>query len=346
MPYCVGLTYDLYSDHKIFPKAPADSNCELDSQQTIDNITKAFKDFGLEVLSIGNSAQLLKGMPKCEVVFNICEGTHGRNREAWAPILLELGGMPYVGSDPLSLSLSLDKYLTKRLFQFHSIPTPNFIKAASPEDITEIEGEFPLSFPVILKLNNEGSSKGMSPDSVVYNKKNLIIQLESLIENYHQSVLIEEFIEGRELTAAIIGNPSPRVIGVVERHVDKNTGLGSPVFTTRPNMALGGEPEYLPASEIPRDLEREVSDMAIRAFYALECRDMARVDFRVTASGMVYVLEINPLPSFAQDDTFYLLSEFLGWGFSRMIIEILNCALKRNNMKEVAIGSHLSLGSV
>lgn len=354
MPYCVGLTYDLHSDHKISPKAPADSNCELDSQKTIDNIIKAFRDFNLDPILIGGAAQLLKGMPKgCDVIFNISEGMHGRNREAWAPILLEMSGMPYVGSDPLSLSLSLDKYLTKKLFQYHSIPTPNFIKVNSPEDTDEVGDEFPLSFPVIAKLNNEGSSKGLSPDSIVYNKKNLIKQLEFLTENYRQPVLIEEFIEGRELTAAIIGIP-PRVIGVVERHVDKNTGLGSPVFTARRGITFKDEPQYLPASYIPEGLEKEISEIAVKAFNALECRDMARVDFRVAPfrggfappSGKVYALEINPLPSFAQDDTFYLLSEFLGWGFSRMIIEILNCALKRNNMKEVAIGSTLSLDSV
>lgn len=342
MAYRVGLTYDLYSDYKISPDAPADSNCELDSQQTIENIANAFEELGLSVLRIGNAKSLLNHLQSslsCEIVFNIAEGTHGRNRESWVPILLELYDVPYAGSDPLSLSLSLDKFFAKKIFRCHSIPTPNFIKVENPDDL---KGRFHLRYPVILKLNHEGSSKGLSPNSVVRDARSLKRQLGFLLETYKEPILIEEFIEGQEFTAVIIGN---RVAGVVERHVDRATGLGSPVFTARRDISFKNRPEYLPIQGTSKVLERRISKIAIAAFEALECRDMARVDFRIAQSGKIYVLEINPLPSFASDDTFYLLSEYLGWGFPRMLAEILNCALKRYGKKPVPIPA-LSLDSV
>ncbi|MFN7169931.1 MAG: D-alanine--D-alanine ligase, partial [Candidatus Omnitrophota bacterium] len=165
MEKIVGLTYDLKDDYIFKEYDPPDANAEFDHWQTIRAIEKALLKEGNRVVHIGNVHNLLRKLEKLKVdiVFNIAEGIHGRNRESQVPVILELKGIPFVGSDGLTLGITLDKLFAKKIFLAEGIPTPNFLEISHLETI----GKFSLNFPLIVKPRYEGSSKGLSPDSLV-----------------------------------------------------------------------------------------------------------------------------------------------------------------------------------
>ena len=201
----IGLTYNVKSEFVLRPEDPPDLNAEFDHEDTINVMEQAFTSRGHEVVPIGGARHLLRQMGKLDVdvVFNIAEGYEGRNRESQVPILLEMMRIPFVGADGLTLGLTLDKVLTKKVLIAEGIPTPRYVEVSDPDKLWQVE----LSYPLIVKLRCEGSSKGLSEKSLVNNPEELRRQVNWLNETYrHASIFVEEFIEGEEFTVAIIGN--------------------------------------------------------------------------------------------------------------------------------------------
>lgn len=324
MSLIVGLTFDLQD--KVPPGAPADIWAEHDSLETVSSVENALRASGRKVVRMGSSRQLLKKMDrlKCDIVFNIAEGISGRNRESEVPILLDLLGIPYSGSDALTLSLSLDKVISKKIFDYHGIPTPGYFEcrpgggAGLPKKLT---------FPLIVKPRYEGSAKGIDPDSVVRDAVFLERQAKKIMRRYRQPALVEEFIDGWEFTAGIIGNEDPVVLPVVQRHVEAETALSSHIFDKA--RADRRSLTYRGLLDIDAELEEKIRGLAIEAFRVLDCRDFARVDFRVSPERRPYILEVNPLPSLAKDDYFAMVAELTGITYETMINKMFDAALKR-----------------
>lgn len=325
----VGLTYDLKSDYVPRGDEPPDVNAEFDSPGTIEAIARAIRSAGHEVVHLGNVAQLLKGLDDLAVdlVFNIAEGRGGRNRESQIPMLLELKGIPFVGADALTLGISLDKIVTKRIFTAVGIPTPRYFEVRDAATLTTL----PLPFPLIVKPRHEGSSKSLSEKSLVRSMDELRAQAEWLIRTYRQPALVEEFIHGTEFTVALIGNDPPEALPVVQVQIDGRIDLGDLFYT----FAQISSPDlsYICPAKIPAALEQELRTLGVRAYQAIECRDFGRVDFRVDTKGRPYVLEINPLPSLAAEDAFQILANHFGVPFDTVIHRILNAALARHRME-------------
>jgi D-alanine-D-alanine ligase len=343
MPLRVGLTFDLKpANAERNPSSKSnfginDYFAEHDTEETVSLIENALKSRGHEVIRIGPAKELLKRALalKCEIVFNIAEGLSGRNRESEAPAILEAFGIPYSGSDALTLSLSLDKAISKKIFTYYNIPTPPYFECANKKDIFVPKG---FSFPLIVKPRHEGSAKGIEPDSKVDDAGTLKKKIRGIIEAYGQPALIEEFISGWEFTVGIIGNDRPagggsEVLPVVQRHVESKTGLSSHVFEK-----AGIDKKYLKYRdllEISPEIESRIKDYAITVFRGLDCRDFARLDFRVSESLLsrgkpaIYLLEINPLPSLAQDDYFAMTAELSGISYDDMVNSILGAAVQR-----------------
>lgn len=322
----VGLTYDLKTDYEFKEGDPPDANAEFDHPLTIGVIARAIQNCGFRVKKIGNAANLSEKINNLDVdiVFNISEGLSGRNRESQVPILLEMARVPFVGSDGLTLSLTLDKVMAKKIFIAENIPTPKSFEIKNTDALINTDH---LKFPLIVKPRFEGSSKGLSDDSRVENIDELKRQADYIITTYKQPALVEEFISGQEFTVAIIGNDNPQVMPLVQIKIDGRLKLNDKFYTFA--RITSDRLEYICPARISHELNKKISDIALKVYNAVECRDFGRVDFRVNKEGRPYVLEINPLPSLSTEDVFSVVAKEIGISYAAIIGKILNSALKR-----------------
>jgi D-alanine-D-alanine ligase len=324
----IGLTYNLKKEYIFKDSDPPDANAEFDHEDTIGIIAEALGSWGHRVVRIGNVHNLLDNLKSLsvDIVFNISEGLNGRNRESQVPIVLEMAGIPFVGADGLTLGLTLDKVMTKKILVSEAIPTPKFLEVKDSKDIDGVR----LKFPLIVKPRYEGSSKGINDNSVVEDLSRLKQQVDWVITTYHQSALIEEFIRGKEFTVAIIGNNPPQVLPLVQIRIDGKLQLDNSFYTF--SRIHSNTLDYVCPAEISKKLEKMISDLALRTYEAVECRDFGRVDIRVDKDNNPYVLEINPLPSLSTEDVFMVVAKYLKITYNEIIKRILNSALARYSL--------------
>jgi len=312
----IGLTYDLQT-------RPADiRQAEFDSPTTVQALRHALEELGHDVVLLGNARELLAYPPgsiPVECVLNLAEGTHGRCREAWVPALLEVHGVPYVGSGPRALSLGLDKVMSKRLAVACGVPTPRWIVADHPD---RWEGDLALSFPLIVKPRYQGSGMGIDEGAIVHDRKALIHRMRWLFAQWPEALLVEEFIPTGELTVCVLGNSPPVAYPAVQRPLDPISRLS---YHVAPAARGDGEAPL----QLTDRLEAEARRLACVMFTTLGCHDLARIDFRVDQDGRLWFLEINPLPSFDPEGTFGLLAEYLGITYTQLIGRILDVACQR-----------------
>jgi len=322
----VGLTYDLKTDYEFKKNDPPDANAEFDHPSTIKIIAKAIESNGFQVIKIGNASRLMENIDKLDVdiVFNISEGLIGRNRESQVPMLLEMAGIPFVGADALSLAVSLDKIMAKKVFIADGINTPRFMEIKAGDSVNSLDH---MKFPLFVKPRFEGSSKGLSETSRVANMEELKKQVEHITSIYKQPALVEEFIRGEEFTVAIIGNDPPEVMPIVQIKIDGQLNLKDKFYTF--GHIKDDKLEYVCPAPISDSLKKKISELAIKTYNAIECRDFGRVDFRVDEKGVPYVLEINPLPSLSTEDVFMLIAKNIGISYDEIIGRILKAALTR-----------------
>ena len=326
MSKIIGFTYDLKNDFPLKEGDPEDLNAEFDFAEVVDSVKSAIEANGYKVVSIGNVKRLLSMLPdlNVDIVFNICEGLGSRNREAQVPVILDTFGIPYIGSDGLTMSIALDKIMTKKILMQEGIPTPRYLGVNRMDDLLNLDH---MGFPLIVKLRNEGTSKGLSDNSVVHNKKELKKQTEFLFNRYDNSPLsIEKLITGKEVTVPIIGNSPAEVFPSVQCSIKDQLDLGEMIYTYE---RVSTELDYICPSKINKRLEKKVRDLALRTYRAVDCLDFGRIDFRVDEDGNPYVLEINPLPSLSTEDVFALSPNAVGCDFNMAINKIIKAGLNR-----------------
>ncbi|MBI3087524.1 MAG: D-alanine--D-alanine ligase [Candidatus Omnitrophica bacterium] len=323
----IGLTYDVQTD-------PRDERqAEWDPPRVLDALCQALQTLGHDVVRLGDASRLLVS-PNClkavDLVFNIAEGARGRCREAWAPNLLELAGVPCVGSDALALCLGLDKLASKRLARAEGLRTPAWLAVS---DAAQIPERIPPAFPVIVKPRYEGSGIGIDEGAVVHDRQALQRRAAAMLERWRQPMLIEEFIPDGELTVCLIGNSPPTAYPAVQRAIDPRTRLSCHVaracLPSPDGDRQAAQGDWITPLELTEPLEREAQRIALVMFETLGCADMARVDVRVDAQGRAWFLEINPLPSLDPEGSFGLLAESAGLSYPRMIGRILDAACQR-----------------
>lgn len=337
----IGLTYDLQTN-------PSDDRqAEFDQPRTIAALEGTLRRLGHDVLRLGNARQLLTTPARLEhvqLVFNIAEGSHGRCREAWVPMLLEQWGVPFIGSGSAAQALGLDKVMSKRLASASGLATPRWVMA-SPDDRLAMARAGELGFPLIVKPRAEGSGLGIDAGAVVHNMEALTRRVAWLTARLQAPCLVEEFISFGELTVFLIGNHPPVALPPVQRPLDYasrlacHVGRGLPPAAALPSppraergapgSVAGYDSHWLTPVELTPTLEHAASQIAVTMFETLRCRDMARVDLRVDERGRPYFLEINPLPSFDPEGSVGLIAECLGTTYTHLIGQILNAALQR-----------------
>ncbi len=323
----VGITYNLRKDFSCREDQPIDSFEEFDSEETIDAIRQVLENDGHDVVKLGGGIGLidrLKNSP-VDIVFNIAEGIGGRNREAHIPALLEFLNIPYTGSDPLTLSLTLDKAMAKKVVRCEGVPTPGFKKVERMEDLHGLD----LRYPLFVKLCYEGSSKGVRLDSKISDSNSLREKVKWLLEAYGPPVLVEEFVSGPEFTVGILGNSDPVVLGVMQIEI-KGSPPNEAIYSLEVKREWEKRVRYHCPPPIPVDLKKRIEEAALGAYRALDCRDVSRVDIRVGEDSIPYFLEINPLPGLSPVyGDLPIMAGRMGWEYSRLVKTIFHHALRR-----------------
>ncbi len=273
----IGLTYDLQTD------ASDERQAEFDPPATIQALHQALESLGHHVTRIGGAEALLRLGPKrccdLDLVFNIAEGMHGRCREAVVPRLLELWGIPFVGSGAVTQALALDKALSKQLAQASGVRTPAWCVIDTEEQLACADE---LGFPLIVKPRYVGSGMGIDRGAVVHDLESLRRRVAWALERFHQSCVVEQFIPFGELTVLVIGNTPPQPLPVIQRPLDPTSRLSC-------HVDRSGSSTWLSPVELTPTLEAQATTMAITMFHALSCHDMARIDLRVDEQGLLYL---------------------------------------------------------
>ena len=319
----------IYNMKRVDSKTGGDAEAEFDPPETINAISDAISSHGHAVIHLEATPDLPRLLAESgvDLVFNIAEGVGSgvRGREAQVPALCEIVGIPYTGSDSSTLAIALDKALTKKVLKQHGILTPEFQLMQTGRERLSPN----LKFPVIVKPNAEGSSKGIGSASVCDDEARLRTLVRELAEKYDQPALVEEYITGREFTVGLLGGSRPRVLPPMEI-LFKDKGNERPVYDYTIKQEWEKHVSYeCPAKLTATELEN-VKRAARDTFLALGCRDVARVDLRMNAAGLVYVLEANPLPGLTPDySDLVLISKAANISYHTLIGEILAGGLKR-----------------
>jgi D-alanine-D-alanine ligase len=315
---------------------PADYFSECDSEETVNNIANALRNKGhaVDVLDVEYPRLISHfNKHKVDMVFNIAEGKEGKFRESEVPAILDYLKIPYTGSDTFSLALALNKALTKKILKAEGIPTPDFQLFVKGDE--ELNSE--LKFPMIVKPNCEGSAKGINKNNVVHNKEELYQRVKEIIGQYQQEALVEEFIEGKELTVGILENGKTRVLPILEIDFSNCEKSGEYFYSWKMkefqgNAEMGLVPSFFCPARLDPEIEKKVVDVALRTHRALGCLDISRTDIRLDKFNVPYVLEINPLPGLdPKESNFPIMAYAAGMKYDDLIEAIILSASERKN---------------
>lgn len=320
----IGITYDLREDYLLMGFSEEDA-AEFDTIETIEGIENSLHKLGYQTERIGPLKSLMEALlagHRWDLVFNICEGFYGIGREAQVPAILDAFAIPYVFSNPLVLSLTLDKGMTKRVIRDAGIPTADFSVVKSSVDIASVS----LPFPLFVKPVAEGTGKGISGESIIYDRDALQSRCIFLLERFHQPVLVETYLGGREFTVGITGTDADAsVTGVMEVLLTNKAEAGVYSYTNKEEWRERCRYE-LAGGKIAAACEK----VALAAWKALNCEDGGRVDLRCDSQGIPNFIEVNPL---AGMNPVYsdlpMLSRMNGISYDELIQRIMQSAIRK-----------------
>ena len=328
----IGIAYDLKKDFGHESEGPDDRLEEYDAEETIQALQDALEALGHTGIRLGGGRVFLERIRtrSVDMVFNLAEGANGRNREAHVPAVLEILGIPYTHSDPLTMALTLDKEMAKRVVASAGIPTPDFRLIRTRGDVRHVD----LPYPLIVKPANEGSSKGIRSQSRVDDGRHLGQEVDRLIGDYGAPVLVETFLCGQEFTVGIFGNGSPCVLGVME--IAPSSGsLEDFIYCVNTKREFDKRIRYTCPPDIASTLREEIEKVALASYTILGCRDVARIDIRLDQTGTANFLEANPLPGMAPGySDLVILAERMGWSYRELVEAILCHAFQRYGIPE------------
>jgi len=324
----IGLTYDLRQDY-LAEGYSEEETAEFDRPDTIEYIESALQGLGYQTDRIGNGKKLIGRLAhgeRWDLVFNISEGLHGVAREAQVPAILDLFEIAYTFSDPLAMSLSLHKNLTKTIVRQAGMPTADFVLIERLEDVDKVH----LPLPLFVKPVAEGTSKGISAASKIVNRQTLRQACDVLLKQFRQPVLVEIFLPGREFTVGMAGTGDrAEVLGTLE--IILHSHAEADVYSYRNKEECEDLVQYKLVRSENDDQVRRCEEIALNVWRILGCRDAGRVDLRCDAEGRPNFIEANPLPGLhPQHSDLPILCTSLGIPYVSLIQRIVQSALQRN----------------
>lgn len=312
-----------------------DTYAEWDTEDTILAVKAALEERHVVTMIEANEEAFQKVLQvQPEIVFNIAEGLRGASREAQIPAILDMLGIPYTGSDPVTLGICLDKSRAKEILSYHTIPTPAFQVLTSPDQLRNCS----VPLPCIVKPLHEGSSKGVLDSSIVRTIEELRTQVHRVVADYDEPALVERFLSGREFTVALLGNgPTLRVLPVIELLLDRLPQGANPIYSYEAKWMWDQSDHpiemYTCPAAIDPDLDQRIKEVCIRAFQVLRCRDWCRIDVRLDEFGNPNIIELNPLPGILPnpDDhsAFPMAARHGGLPYNAMLNAVLDAACVR-----------------
>lgn len=319
----IGFTYDAKAD---YPGHSAEDVAEFDSEDTIAAIALSLRRLGFTVDRIGHVEHLVTRLAageRWDIVFNIAEGMHGPAREAAIPALLDAYRIPYAFAGAVTMAVTLDKSIAKKLVAAEGIPTAAYAVVTNDDEARHVA----LPFPLFVKPLAEGSGKGVFAESYVTDKTQLLKSCHALLARFRQPVLVETFLPGREFTVGILGSGSNAgVIGVAE--VNFQTGAQE-AFNSFHNKQQDLE-EYVLADDAEA---QAAAQTALAAWRILGGEDAGRIDLRSDANGVPHFLEMNPLAGLTEGySELPILAEKAGLGFDMLIEGIMRSAMRRHGL--------------
>lgn len=301
-------------------------------ETTTAAVSRILLQSGHEVVEIPVDGRFMERLRDADVdiVFNTYSGATGRAAQFQVCAVMDLAGARYTGSRAETHALGLAKHTTKKILRHDGLPTPASQTLYGPDDPVDAN----LRFPLIIKPAREGSSVGISEDSVVASEYELRRVLRRTLTNYEGPALVEEFIEGREFTVGVLGNSPPRALPVVE--VDFGAaGRGARGFYSHELKSQDLITTRCPAQISPALTDR-LQQLAVAAFRSLECLDYARIDFRVDSCGQPYILELNTLPGMKEGySDFPRAAAAAGYTYQGLILALLGIAAERHGLAGV-----------
>ncbi|MGO4886245.1 M20/M25/M40 family metallo-hydrolase [Anaerobacillus sp. MEB173] len=304
-------------------------NREKYGLQTIRNIKEALVAGGHQVKTFEGDkniiAKLEEFMPSVVsgerpgLVFNLSYGIQGKGRYMHIPGILEMLGIPYVGSGPETHALALDKVVTKMILLQRGLPTPKFTVMEKPDSPIMDD----LHYPLIVKPKDEAVSFGLK---VVYDEEELRAGVQTIYETFQAPTLVEEYIEGREVNVGLLGNNPAEALLPVELVF----GEGEQIYTYEDKKKQSGRTiEKICPAPLSEEQTREIQQLAIDTFNALGCYDSARVDFRIDREGKPYILEVNSMASLGAGGSFVYAAETMGLSYADLMNKLIEIAYER-----------------
>ncbi len=332
----VALLYNVRHEYPDPKNSRTQLESDFDDAETTKLQIKALKNIGYKVIPIEADEKayfkLYKNRKKINIVFNLSEGIYGKDREAQLPAILEMLRLPYTGNSPLTAGLILHKARTKEILKMYGVPTlPHQIFKLVSEKLNN-----KLQFPLIVKPMSEGSSAGITNKSIVRNNKELIGQIKEIIESFHEEALVEPYLEGREFSIGMWGNP-PKILPIIEPNHSILPKKYYPIDSVEVKWYFEMEDQnnYLTCpAKVDPVLKNKLEKICYGTWEALNVLDWCRLDIRCDKSENPYVLEVNSPPGCTHpkhdpNSYFPLASRAAGINYEKMLKMIIDTALKR-----------------
>ncbi|MCF7908603.1 MAG: KamA family radical SAM protein [Candidatus Omnitrophica bacterium] len=322
----IGITFNLKN------KDAGENHEEYDEIETIESIKKEIEKYGFKVVIFEQDDNFLKRLlsQRPDFVFNIAEGRGDkRGRESQVPAILESLDIPYSGSDPVALGITLDKYLTNRLLKSANILVPEMAMIKDVKDLENLGNIFGGNGSFLVKPRWEGSSKGIFLNSLVSNFDDLKKRVEEIISKYEQPALIEEFLERDEITVGVYGNEVPQILGMM-KIVPRDKACKNFLYSLEIKQDWQNKVKYEPQESILKNIQKIIEFYAIKAYKELELKDMARIDFRLDTQNKPKIIDINPLPGLSSSyGDLPILYKLKGNSYNSLIRLILQDSFNR-----------------
>ncbi len=295
--------------------------------ETVEYIRESLED-EYEVINLIMDDDIIQRIKEEEVdlVFNMCNGIQGEASLSQLPSFMEFANIPYTGSRPLGHGLAYDKIYSGKIFKASNIPTPKFKTVYHIEEIEEMD----LDYPVFVKPKDEGSSRGITDDSLAYDKEALIEVMNESLDLYNPPIMIMEYIVGREFTIGVLGNgENLRILPIAEIDFSKLPGDLNKIFSFEAKFEFADDVTYDIPAKVDERTRKLIENTAIAAYEALDLRDYARIDVRLRGDR-AYVLDINSLPGLDKNTSNICHMAYeAGMSHRDLIKEIVNMCKER-----------------
>ena len=330
----IGVLYDFWwedGEAREESERPPRQGPDEDVQEVYEALKK--KGHNPIYLRLDGTPQSLEELAHSEtdLIFNLVESFGGDDsRDSNIAAYLELLGRKFTGAGSKGLYLAQEKSLAKKIFAFHGIRTPFFATSYKGK----LDHSHDIAFPLIVKPTSEDGSIGIDAGSVVGSVKELMERIHYIHEEFDAPALIEEYIEGREMYAAVLGNESPEVLPMIELDLSR-LPEGTPKIAGKEVKWEKDTEHYrvtksAPAEDLDEDTVHRLSETALAVYQALKLRDYGRIDMRLTPKGEIYVIEANPNPWLASGAEFSMAAKKAGRSYTQLIGDIVDLARGRH----------------